>query len=122
MRKEQAVYLSGKKEITMKTNQNVINTLAMRDFERALKEYNNASDYTVKRLRYCTAEVITTKNYYLLRSYNTIVASINRHIGTECDMLRKVYGYTATSAQHISKFFNDYAVSLSYPAKRYIYR
>ena len=74
MRKEQAVYLSGKKGITMKTNQNVINTLAMRDFERAMKEYNQATDFTVKRLRYCTADVITTENYYLLRSYNTMIA------------------------------------------------
>lgn len=106
----------------MKTNQNVINNLAMRDFERAIKEYHESVNYSVKRLRYCTAEVITTENYYLLRSYNTIVASINRNIGTECDVLRKVYGYTATSAQHIAKFFNDYAVSLSYTAKRYIYR
>ena len=106
----------------MKTNQNVINNLAMREFEHALKEYNESYDYTIKHLRYCTAEVIITKNYYLLRSYNTIVASINRNIGTECDVLHKVYGYSATSAQHISKFFNDYAVSLSYPAERYIYR
>ena len=106
----------------MKTEQNVINNLAMRDFERAMKEYNESTNYTVKRLRYCTAEVIITENYYLLRSYNTIVASINRNIGTECDVLRKVYGYTATSAKHIAKFFNDYAVSLSSPAKRYIYR
>lgn len=106
----------------MKTKQNVINTLAMRDFERAMKEYNQATDFTVKRLRYCKAEVITTKNYYLLRSYDAIVASINRYIGTECDVLRKVYGYTPASAQHIAKFFNDYAISLSYPAKRYIYR
>lgn len=106
----------------MKTNQNAINNLAMRDFERAMKEYRESYDYSVKRLRSCTAEVITTENYYLLRSYSTIVASINRNIGTECDVLRKVYGYTATSAQHIRKFFDDYAVSLSYPAKRYVYR
>lgn len=106
----------------MKTNQNVINNLAMRDFKRAMKEYNDSTVFSVKRLRYCKAEVIITENYFLLRSYNTIVASINRNIGTECDVLRKVYGYTATSAQHIAKFFNDYAVSLSYPAERYIYR
>lgn len=106
----------------MKTNQNVINNLAMRDFERAIKEYHESVNYSVKRLRYCKAEVIITENYYLLRSYNTIVASINRNIGTECDVLRKVYGYTAASKQHITKFFNDYAVSLSYTAKRYIYR
>lgn len=106
----------------MKTNQNVINNLAMRDFERALKEYNESTEYSVKRLRHCTAEVITTKNYYLLRSYSTIVASINRNIGTECDVLRKVYGYTATSAQHIRKFFDDYMVSFSYPTERYTYR
>lgn len=105
----------------MKTNQNVINRLAVREYERAIAELSEY-DYSVKRLRSCSAEVITTKNYYILRSYNTLVACINRYTGAEADVLRKVYGYTATSAQHIRKFFNDYKVSFSYPVQSYQYR
>ena len=105
----------------MKINQDVINRLAVREYERAIAEMSE-HEYNVKKFRSCTAEVITTKSYYILRSYNTLVACVNRYTGIESDVLRKVYGYTATSAQHIHKFFNDYKVSFSYPAKRYQYR
>ena len=105
----------------MKTSQNVINRIAVREYERAIAEMSKC-DYSVKKLRSCTAEVITTDNYYILRSYNTLVACINRYTGLEADVLRKVYGYTSTSCQHIRKFFEDYKVRLSYPAKRYQYR
>ena len=60
------------------------------------------------RLRYCSADVFATKNYFILRSYWTMVAVINRNSGEAADVLRGVYGYTATSAQHIRKFFQDY--------------
>ena len=63
----------------------------------------------VARLRSCNARVYATENYYLLESYNTIVAAVDLRVGAEIDFLRYVYGYTATSAQHISKFFHDYA-------------
>ena len=61
-----------------------------------------------KRLRSCSAEVIETEKYYLLRSYRTIVAFIEKDTDTLYDILRYVYGYTSTSAQHISKFSHDY--------------
>ena len=61
-----------------------------------------------KRLRYCSAEVAETENYYVLRSYNTLIGFINKREDKCFDVLRKVYGYTATSAQHISKFDKDY--------------
>ena len=61
-----------------------------------------------KRLRSCTAWVIETSNYYMLRSYETYVAVIDKRNDTLYDALRIVYGYTATSAQHIAKFNHDY--------------
>ena len=61
-----------------------------------------------KRLRSCTAWVYETEEYFFLQSYNTIVAFIDKSTDTFYDVLRYVYGYTATSAQHISKFDKDY--------------
>ena len=108
----------------MKSTQEVINNLAMREWDIAM-HYLNActiNEIGVTRLRYCSAVVLWTPRYFYLKSFNTIVACINRNTGVKIDMLRYVYGYTATSAQHISKFFNDYEISLSYPAKRYTYK
>ena len=75
-----------------------------------------------RRLRNCKAMVYafdTEKGrVYVLKSYNTLVAMIDE--GGLCyDYLRYVYGYTATSAQHISKFFKDYAPA---NAERLTYR
>lgn len=61
-----------------------------------------------KQLRSCQAYVLETENYYVLKSYDTIVAAIEKSTDTFFDFLRLVYGYTATSAQHISKFNHDY--------------
>lgn len=61
-----------------------------------------------KRLRSCSAQVLETPSFFILRSYNTVVAVIDKHTGNTYDVLRMVYGYTATSAQHIAKFSNDY--------------
>ena len=63
---------------------------------------------SVKRLRTCNAHVYETDSYYLLKSYSTFVAFIRKSDGECFDILRNVYGYTATSAQHIAKFKNDY--------------
>lgn len=64
--------------------------------------------YGVKRLRSCSAEVLETENFYILISYRTNIACIEKNTDTLYDYLRGVYGYTATSAQHISKFKKDY--------------
>ena len=61
-----------------------------------------------KQLRHCNAQVCETKNFYILKSYNSVVAAINKNANITYDFLRMVYGYTATSAQHISKFRHDY--------------
>ena len=88
-----------------------INRVAIEIFDAAILELNNAystSGVEWKRLRTCTAEVAETENYYILRSYNTLVACIEKSTDTLADVLRVVYGYTSTSAQHIAKFRHDY--------------
>ena len=108
----------------MKTSQKYINDCALREFNYAMRDFNSwhIEPLSEHKLRSCQATVIITPRYFLLRSYNTIVAVINRNTGVKADVLRYVYGYTATSAQHIAKFFIDYDVSLSYPAKMYKYK
>lgn len=76
------------------------------------------SIHNSRQLRSCSATVFdlvddTTGEilYHVLRSYNTIVAFIDPTTDTLYDVLRKVYGYTSTSAQHISKFSKDYGQS-----------
>ena len=80
-------------------------------------DFNTTNNYTgnFKRLRSCSAEVAPVIDaetgellYYVLRSYRTIVAAIDVRTDTLYDFLRYVYGYTSTSAQHISKFAQDY--------------
>lgn len=68
--------------------------------------YEGASEW--KRLRTCSAYVCKLGRFYILKSYGTIVAAIDTEDDTCYDFLRKVYGYTATSSQHIAKFDKDY--------------
>ena len=56
------------------------------------------------RLNHCSAYILETANYYVLRSYQTDIAIIDKRTGIMYDFLRFVYGYTATSVQHIAKF------------------
>lgn len=60
------------------------------------------------RLRTCSAYVYENERYIYLLSYNTIIAFIDKTDGRLYDVLRLVYGFTATSAQHIAKFKKDY--------------
>lgn len=92
----------------MKKNvQEVVNTTCMAAYENAMAELQSG-DFIGKRLRRCTAYVFETAHYWILKSYNTIVAVTSKDTGVCYDVLRKVYGYTSTSAQHISKFTHDY--------------
>ena len=76
--------------------------------EIPIVESELANIVSVKRLRTCKAYVYETDRYYILKSYSTVVAFIRKD-DCECfDILRKVYGYTSTSSQHIAKFKNDY--------------
>ena len=81
------------------------------EMERALTQLYNLNEKKPvkgKRLRSCTAWVFETEDYYILKSYETYVAIILKSADVMFDALRIVYGYTATSAQHIAKFSHDY--------------
>lgn len=99
-----------KKSEQLAINEQVLNALTL---------FNSANVSTRtdlwKPLRSCSAKVAPAIDnetgeilYYVLRSYRTIVAIIDVRTDTLYDFLRYVYGYTATSAQHISKFSKDY--------------
>ena len=100
------------KKMTRKEEHALDNILAMDMYDRAMKEYYMQSAYFLtsswSHLRTCTAWVLETENFYFLRSYSTIVAVIEKSNDCLADVLRVVYGYTATSAQHIRKFEKDY--------------
>ena len=92
--------------MTKRENQALCNQICVEVFENAMAELTG--DCNCKRLRACKAVVVETENYYILQSYRTTVAVIDKRTDTLYDVLRYVYGYTATSAQHISKFEKDY--------------
>lgn len=56
------------------------------------------------RLNHCQAWVQDFEWFTVLYSYNTAVAAYDKTTDTLYDVLRGVYGYTATSAKHIAKF------------------
>ena len=96
-----------------------------------VNDFNHTNNYALnwRRLRSCSAEVAPIIDaetgeliYYSLRSYNTVVAAIDVRTDTLYDFLRYVYGYTATSAQHISKFSHDYGRGKWGCAHRLTYR
>ena len=101
------------KAMTMKQyNQSVENITAKAIFNAAFDELDAMREYKYKRLRSCTAWVFETENFFLLKSYDTFIAAIDKRTSSCVDVLRDVYGYTSTSAQHIAKFFNDYAFTI----------
>ena len=85
-----------------KQDQKKVNEIVLDTLEKAVKEIK--SNTNCKRLRTCQAYVYDTENYYILLSYNTIIACMDKETEDVFDALRFVYGYTPTSAQHISKF------------------
>lgn len=70
-----------------------------------------------KRLRTCSAWTTEIGHYTVLVSYQTIVAFIDNSTHEMYDILRYIYGYTATSAQHISKFAHDFDHVVRYTYK-----
>lgn len=56
-------------------------------------------------LNHCKAHyAYVGSNYVVLKSFNTIVATINTYTGYCYDFSRFVYGYTAKTSQQICKF------------------
>lgn len=86
------------------------------------EELNYCSISVDIRLCTCQAYVYETPSFYVLRSYNTVVAIIEKKTDTCYDFLRGVYGYTSTSAQHISKFDKDYGRGTCGCIQRVTYR
>lgn len=77
--------------------------------EKAYKEFirevaEKGLDSSECKFLNCNAKIGQVGRFIYLRSYNTIVAIIDNESLVMYDVLRLVYGYTATSAQHISKF------------------
>jgi hypothetical protein len=91
-----------------KEEQKLINEKIIDEWEKATIELRETEDYSISKLRSCSASVITTNRYHFLKSYNTIIAFIDKNTDTCYDVLRFVYGYTSTSAQHIAKFKHDF--------------
>ena len=93
----------------MKKDQQVaMNDYVLKNYSKMMDEFTKNYWYNAERLRSCQACVYETGNYFVLKSYETIVAFIDKNTRQKFDVLRYVYGYTSTSAQHISKFFHDY--------------
>lgn len=99
---------------------------ANREVMGAVDRYNEEVKRNVLHhgncLRTCQAMVYETPSFYVLRSYNTVVAIIEKKTDTCYDFLRAVYGYTNTSAQHISKFDKEYGRGTRGCKERVIYR
>lgn len=83
----------------MLTNEEVLDVL--KDVYLSIDNFGTSNR---RKLRSCQAEMRTTCGYTILYSYGTIVAAYAPGTDTVYDFLRYVYGHTATSAQHISKF------------------
>lgn len=108
-----------------KEYQVIENVKVLDNFNKALddlQDYTRTHNVPLKRLRTSSAYVLETDNYYLLRSYNTIVAVIDKSTNICYDALRHVYGFTRTSAQHICKFITDYTGNYHSIATHYTFR
>lgn len=80
--------------------------------ERDNTPYSKSTAHqTLQRLNSCQAWTYEVDYFAVLISYHTEVACIDMRTGICYDYLRKAYGYTATSAQHISKFMKKFEVT-----------
>lgn len=94
-----------------KQEQRQINEYVEQAFDRFVTYIDKClpvSSADKKQLRSCSAKTYTVGHYVILQSYATPVAFIDKSTGELFDVLRLVYGYTATSAQHIAKFAQDF--------------
>ena len=90
-----------------KLEQIATNTLVESVREQCMRDFFHEHSEP-KQLRSCTAVVYECEHWYVLRSYDTIIACIDKNSKRCFDFLRLEYGYTSTSAQHIRKFQADY--------------
>ena len=99
-----------------KAEQNRINEIVLNEYNKFDNEATARGMQYIAKIRSCSAEVWASDSYYVLRSYNTIIAIIDKD-GILYDFLRLVYGYTPTSAKHIAKFAHDYNATVRYTYK-----
>ena len=71
------------------------------------------------KLYSCKAEIWEYNGIIALVSYSTPIAVYTPDNATLYDCLRIVYGYTATSSQHISKF-SKWLAGNNYPVKEFV--
>lgn len=83
----------------------ILNELDATPYSRAV------ASQTLTRLNTCQAWTYENGDFVVLISYNTEVACIDTRTGICYDYLRKVYGYTATSAEHITKFMRNFGAT-----------
>lgn len=93
-----------------KTEQRAINIKVEEAIERYNTFVNTNHLKKIGGLRTCNAIVYSTTRYIVLQSYGTVVAFIDKDNAFLYDFSRLVYGYTATSSQHISKFAHEYDI------------
>ena len=94
-----------------KSRQIAVNNVINDGYRNMLSEWIYGERHYIGRLRRCHADIWESPDYYYLMSYTTIVAFIDKSDLTCYDVLRKVYGFTRTSAQHIDKFSHDYGAT-----------
>lgn len=92
-----------------KFEQNLTNREAVYIWRNVWRQWvMERDDIKPKKLRSCNAVVYETSDYYILKSYNTLIAAIVKENYLLIDMLLYEYHYTKTSVQHIAKFRHDY--------------
>lgn len=66
-----------------KSDQIAVNILCKCEYQKALTEMEseNIGYYDCKRLRSCSAWVYETTHYYILRSYGTFIAVLDKKTG-----------------------------------------
>ena len=90
-----------------KQEQLSINSKIELDLDKCNEVFRNTPDDKMPpkvRLNNCQAWTQDFEGFTVLWSYKTAVAVYDKTTDTLYDVLRAVYGYTATSAHHIAKF------------------
>lgn len=82
-----------------------------KEIELICKDVSEESFNSIGRLRHCQAWIYESEKYYVLQSYFTDIAVIDKRTGILYDCLRMVWGYSNTSAQHVRKFGQDYGAT-----------
>lgn len=103
----------------------IMKTLDMRKSSENERKANNLIECmyhafnvgdNVGKLYSCRARIVFYNDYFVLVSYNTPIAIYDYYAETLYDLLRPVWGYTATSNMHVYKFKawlteNDYPIT-----------